>query len=128
MCLYDIISQTQTQTCSLPCWLCSKKRLKYFLQYYLRDTWSVILYSYFNPTINFFCTHPNSRFMLIVWVFEPPFGGQGGRIKCIVDQVEDHSAYFLRHNIYLTNIVIKFSFNICIKRFVFGSQTMISQS
>src|SRR5687768_12048652 len=120
MCLYDIISQTQTQTCSLPCWLCSKKRLKYFIQYLLWDTWSVILYSYFNPTINFFCTHPNSRFMLMVWVFEPPFGGQGGCIKCIIDQIQDHSSNILRNNIYATNAIVKISFHGCLEGFVSG--------
>jgi len=44
--LNNIIAQTQTQASSLTCWFGSKKRLKNFILYFLRNTINVVINTY----------------------------------------------------------------------------------
>src|ERR1700688_3004065 len=46
--LYNIITQTQTQSSSLPSWFCCKEWLKDFVNHFLRDAVAIVLHSYFN--------------------------------------------------------------------------------
>src|SRR6185295_2314900 len=48
LCFDNIITQTQSQSCSLSCWFGSKEWLEDFISYVLRNTVAVVFYTYFN--------------------------------------------------------------------------------
>src|SRR5687767_15954965 len=113
----NIISQRQTQPCSLPGWLGCKEWLKYFIQYFLRNAIAIVLHFDLYLTTIFFCAHGNNWF-IPVSVYFLFFSNC---IKCIIDQVEYYPANILGNDVYFLNAIIKFGFKFCIERFVFGS-------
>ena len=78
------------------------------------NTIAIILNLYLDPAIFFFCGYGNHRVITIRVLLL--FFGDG--IKCIVDQIENHTANILRNDIYFSNAIIKISFKFCIKGFV----------
>ena len=52
MCLYNIITQTQSKSCSLPCWFCSKEWLKDFIDDVLRNAGAIVNYFYFSQSLS----------------------------------------------------------------------------
>src|SRR6187549_1545413 len=103
---YYIVSQTQTQTGTLSCWLSGKERLKYFVQNFLRNTIAIVLHFDLDLPIFFFCSYCN-RWIITVLVLFLLFINH---IKCIIDQVQNDSSNILWYNIYFSNVIIKISF------------------
>src|SRR4051794_26932472 len=66
---YNIITQTQPQSCPLSCWFCGEEWLKNFICNFLWNTDAVILYMNLNALLpqrgaNFFCANRNSGLVI----------------------------------------------------------------
>ena len=122
---YNIITQTQTQTCSLSGWFCSEKWLKYFIYYILWYPVSIITNGNDYMIPFFLSTSPKCwliriRNRLFFFIYDTSVS-LSACIKAIVINVQKYSPDILWNNIYLFNCFIKVCFYYSIKIFAFGS-------
>src|SRR6185312_14638140 len=59
----NIITEAQTQACSFSGWFCSKKWLKYFICYFLRNTIAVVTNGDAYTIFKFLCSEQNGWFI-----------------------------------------------------------------
>src|SRR5579862_85395 len=115
--LYDVIAEAQTQTGSLACWFCGKKKLKNFVNDRFGNSVSVISYFYLGFVINPFCAYRNcwkiTFAKLIFFLID--------RIKSIIENIKKNPPYVLRNNIYFSQGFIKVCLHGRVEGFIFCS-------
>ena len=120
----NIIAHAKAQACALPCRLGGKKGLEDLLADVIRYPVTIILYGQGDLVVfpSRCYGHGRLKAFGLILFFLPD------RMEGIGDQVQDHPANVLPHDIHLADRIVEISLQFGIEGFVLGAQPVISQA